>query len=175
MYSTPSSDSISKIGLPQAAPINLVRLLQAEHAEIRQLFDLYEDLLAQGAPAQRRHELAVRACLAVAMHAVVEEEVVYPALRALPACRRALAEAEVEHAAARALIDEIGLLEPDDALFDAHVSVLGEYVRHHLVEEEAFLLHELEHSTVDLVELGRQARERRASLQDELDALDEED
>jgi len=156
-------------------PPGLVTQLQAEHDEIRQLFDTYEGLQAEGAAPPLRQALAARICLALALHALVEEELVYPAARRLPACRRATAEAEVEHAAARLLIDELALMAPDDALFDAHVSVLGAHVRHHLAEEEELLLPDLVHSGMDLQALGAQARARRLALQQELDALDDED
>lgn len=154
---------------------DLVALLQGEHDQIRQLFEIYEDLLADGATPTLRQELAARICLALAMHAVVEEEIVYPAARHLPACRRAAAEAAVEHAAARTLIDEIALMDPEDPLFDAHVSVLSQYVGHHFDEEERELLPELARSSLDLAVLAHQAGRRRQALQIELDALDDED
>jgi len=153
------------------APLNLVGLLHAEHAEIRSLLDAFETLVDDGAGAAQRQQVAEAICLALAAHAVLEDEIVYPIVRALPGCGRATAEAEVEHAAARVLIDQIMLMNPDDPMYDAHVSVLGEYVRHHLEQEEALLLPDLLQSDLDLPALGRQALRRRQALQLELDAM----
>lgn len=153
---------------------DLVQLLRGEHQAIRQLFALYEDLHDEDASASERQELAARICLALALHAVVEEEVIYPAARQWPACRRCIAEAEVEHAAARSLIDKLALMEADDPRFDAHIRVLGTSVRHHFDEEESRLLPALARAADDLPGLAAQARRRRQSLQLELDAMDED-
>lgn len=158
---------------PETATPELVQLLRAEQHHIRQLFDAYEDLLAEAASDPVRQELAARICLALALHALVEEEVVYPAARQWPACRRAVAEAEVEHAVARLLIDELAAREPDDPLFDAHVSVLSGHVRRHVEQAETTLLPMLARLADDLPGLAGQARQRRLALQRELDAFDD--
>jgi hemerythrin superfamily protein len=150
---------------------DVVRQLRAEHQEIRQLFNLYDDLIVAAASAPERQELAARICLALALHAVVEEEVIYPAARQWSACRRWVAEAEMEHAAARTLIDELALMEPDDLRFDAHISVLGTCVLQHFAEEEARLLPLLARVVDDLPGLAAQARRHRQVLQQELDAM----
>jgi Hemerythrin HHE cation binding domain len=160
---------------PAHPPADLVAMLQADHAEIRRLFDRYEGLMAEGAAHPARQELAARICLALAMHATLEEEFVYPVTSTLHACRRANAEAAVEHAAALELVNEITELEPDDPAFDAHVSVLAKHMRQHLDEEEELLLPDLVRARKDLRALGRQAHQRRQALLGELDALDTDD
>lgn len=151
---------------------DVVQLLRREYAEIRQLFDVYDDLLVEAALPAARQETAARICQALALHAVVKEEVIYPVARQWPACRRCIAEAEVEHAAARSLIDELALLEPDDLLFDAHVRVLGEYMRHHFAAEEAQLLPALVRLADELPQLAAEALRRRHVLQQEFEAID---
>jgi hemerythrin-like domain-containing protein len=83
----------------------------------------------------------------------------------------ALDEAEVEHAAAKELIEQIEAMDPSDALFDAKVIVLGEYIDHHVQEEENELFPQAEKSGVDLDELGAELagrkRELMATLADE--------
>jgi len=69
---------------------------------------------------------------------VIEEEIFYPAARDA-GLKDLLNEAEVEHAAAKQLISEIEKMRPSDRLFTAKVTVLGEYIRHHIEEEETKL------------------------------------
>ena len=70
------------------------------------------------------------------MHATIEEEIFYPALRATLDEQDLLDEAQVEHATAKDLIAQIEEMEPDSELYDAKAIVLGEYINHHVEEEE---------------------------------------
>jgi len=112
-------------------------LLDADHKAVKKLFNAYEELAgskARGA-AQKRLELARQICQELTVHAQIEEEIFYPALRAAIKETDLLAEAEVEHASAKDLIAQIeGLSEPDEK-YDAKVKVLGEYIDHHVKEE----------------------------------------
>ncbi len=158
--------------VPPEPASNVAQLLRDEHHAIRQLLDAYDGLVAERASDAERQELASRICLALALHAVVEEDVVYPVACQWPACQRALAEAEVEHAAARTLIGALAAMDADDPLFDAHVSVLSAYVRLHFAQEEAVLLPELTQHADDLPGLAARMQRRRQALQQDLEALD---
>ena len=91
----------------------------------------------------------------------------------LPAARSVLDnaalidEADVEHASARALIAELRSAKPGDDHYDAKVKVLGEYVRHHVKEEQDELFPKLRRTALDMVVLG----ERMAARKHELAAL----
>jgi hemerythrin superfamily protein len=112
-------------------------LLDADHKAVKKLFNAYDELAgskARGA-AQKRLELARQICHELTVHAQIEEEIFYPALREVMKETDLLAEAEVEHASAKDLIAQIEALAEPDEMFDAKVKVLGEYIDHHVKEE----------------------------------------
>ncbi len=112
-------------------------LLDTDHKAVKKMFKTYEELAgskARGA-AQKKLELAHQICQELTVHATVEEEIFYPALREALKETDILAEAEVEHAGAKDLIAQIEAMEEADEMFDAKVKVLGEYIDHHVKEE----------------------------------------
>jgi len=147
-----------------------VTLLSSDHAEVKQMFEEYRQLVQNDADDDRRGELAGRICSALTVHAEIEEDIFYPALRERLEDDLALDQAEVEHAIARDLVEQIEAMEPDDALFDARVLVLAEYVEHHVQEEESEIFPQAEKSGIDLEELGAELAERRHELRAELEA-----
>ena len=147
-----------------------VTLLSSDHAEVKQMFEEYRQLVQDNADDDRRDELAAEICSALTVHAEIEEDIFYPALRERLDDDLALDQAEVEHAIARDLIEQIVAMEPDDALFDARVLVLAEYVEHHVQEEESEIFPQAEKSGIDLEELGAELAERRHELRAELEA-----
>lgn len=112
-------------------------LLDADHRAVKKMFKEYEELThskARGA-GQKKMELARQICHELTVHAQVEEEIFYPALREAMKDTDLLAEAEVEHQSAKDLIAQIESMMDADEMFDAKVKVLGEYVDHHVKEE----------------------------------------
>ncbi|WP_382159455.1 hemerythrin domain-containing protein [Hydrogenophaga sp. ANAO-22] len=112
-------------------------LLDTDHKAVKKLFKTYEELAGSKARgvAQKKLELAHQICQELTVHATVEEEIFYPALREALKETDILAEAEVEHAGAKDLIAQIEAMEEADEMFDAKVKVLGEYIDHHVKEE----------------------------------------
>ena len=116
-------------------PTDAIALLTADHKEVKAMFEQYEELGDRANASKKK--LADQICTALTLHATVEEEIFYPALRA--ASKEAadlLDEAEVEHAGAKDLIAQIEDMDPEDDLYDAKVKVLGEQIDHHVGEEE---------------------------------------
>ncbi|GAB3763042.1 hemerythrin domain-containing protein [Ramlibacter monticola] len=112
-------------------------LLDADHRAVKKMFKEYEELTgsrARGA-AQKKMDLARQICHELSVHAQIEEELFYPALRAALKETDLLAEAEVEHQSAKDLIAQIEGMAEADEMFDAKVTVLGEYIDHHVKEE----------------------------------------
>ena len=112
-------------------------LLDADHRAVKKMFKEYEELTnSRGRTAgQKKMDLARQICNELTVHAQIEEEIFYPALRAAIKDTDLLAEAEVEHQTAKDLIAQIEGMGDADEMFDAKVKVLGEYVDHHIKEE----------------------------------------
>jgi len=107
------------------------------------------------------------------VHAQIEEEIFYPAVREAEVDEDLLDEAEVEHASAKDLIGQIQSMQPDDDLYDAKVTVLGEYINHHVEEEEGEMFRKARRAKVDMVNLGEQLMQRKEQLMGEADAAAE--
>jgi len=129
-------------------------LLAADHREVRKLFKAYEKLIEGKTNGDERFEIAQQICEMLTTHAAIEEAIFYPAMREAVEADSLLDEAEVEHASVKDLIDQIAAMDPDDDLYDAKVTVLGEYVEHHVNEEENELFPKAKRSNLDLTELG---------------------
>jgi len=112
-----------------------VKLLKADHKEVSDMAKKFE---SGRLSKDRKIALAKQICLALTVHAQIEEEIFYPAAReAVRGGDDLLDEAEVEHGSIKELVAAIENASPDDdELFDARVKVLGEYVKHHVKEEE---------------------------------------
>lgn len=145
-----------------------IRLLTADHQEVKALFKQYEQLVDDDAEGEERQLLAERICDLLTVHATIEEEIFYPAARASLDDEDLLDEAEVEHASAKDLIAQIKATSPEDELYDAKVTVLGEYIDHHVEEEEGEMFPKCKKSEMDLDELGAQLQARKADLMAEL-------
>ncbi|MGE3774643.1 MAG: hemerythrin domain-containing protein [Gammaproteobacteria bacterium] len=153
-----------------------IALLKADHRAVRKLFEDYEALAKSDGDATERQALAARICTEISIHAQIEEELFYPALREAVEEQDLLDEAEVEHSTARELIGQIESMEPGEELYDAKVTVLGEYVNHHVEEEEKEIFKLAKKSDLDLDAIGEELAARRDELAAQLGTdADEED
>ena len=143
-------------------------LLAKDHKDVKALFKRYEKLAKAEADAGEREELAAQICEMLEAHTTVEEEIFYPAVREAQVDADLLDEAEVEHGSLKQLVAAIESNSPEsDELFDARVKVLGEYVKHHVKEEENELFPKIRKSGMDLEEVGAQLAQRKAELTSE--------
>jgi len=83
-------------------------------------------------------------------HAELEERLLYPVLRDALPDPDPIAEANVEHASAKALIRELQSMGPNDERYAATFKVLGEYVNHHVEEEEGEIFPKARRAKVEL-------------------------
>ncbi len=143
-------------------------LLAADHREVRDLFAAYRKLAEGRADAGERRPLAEEICTLLTVHAAIEEEIFYPEARAAGVESDLLDEAEVEHAAAKDLIAQIRDMDAGDALYDAKVKVLGEYVDHHVAEEEGELFAKCRASSMDRSAVGARLAARHTELMSEM-------
>lgn len=156
----PASKTARKTARSEAKPADAIKLLKADHKEVKTYFQQFEKLEDD----TEKQALADKICLALTVHAQIEEEIYYPAVREAIDDDDLLDEAEVEHASAKQLIAEIQSMQAGDRLFDAKVIVLGEYINHHVEEEEGEMFPESRDSDLDLKELGARMAERKAEL-----------
>ena len=98
------------------------------------------------------------------VHTTIEEEILYPAAREAMDDTDLLDEADVEHASAKQLIQDLETMQPGDDHYDAKVTVLGEYIRHHVKEEQNEMFPKIRKTNLDLKELGARLRQRKSEL-----------
>jgi hemerythrin superfamily protein len=149
-------------------PADAVSLLATDHADVAELFEAYEALVDSAAGDDEKQALAERICALLTAHTTIEEEIFYPAAREALDAQNLLDEAEVEHATAKDLIEQIQSMDPTDELYDAKVKVLGEYVSHHVQEEEDEIFPRCQSSEMDLEGLAEELHARKEELLEEL-------
>ena len=145
-----------------------IELLEADHRNVEALFDRYESEKESDDGTKR--EIAMRICGELTVHAQVEEELFYPWLRENleEDEMEMLEEAYVEHASAKDLIAQIEATTDIGPEFDAKVKVLGEYIKHHVEEEENEIFPSVRDKTEELDELGQEMHARKAELMAEM-------
>ena len=150
----------------QQASRNAFDVLEQDHREVEEWFDEYDEL--KDSDEDRKAELAEKICLALKIHAQIEEEIFYPRAREATKDDDLIDEAIVEHATVKNLIAEIEEMDVGEELFDAKVRVLGEMVKRHIREEEEELFPELQSAKVDLDAVGKELAERKEELMSEM-------
>jgi hypothetical protein len=145
-----------------ADKLDAIALLKRDHREVEALFERFEKASGDGA----KEKLARRICTELKVHAAIEEEILYPALRG-KIDDDDLDEAYVEHDGAKVLINDIEAGSPDDHFYDAKVKVLKEEIEHHIKEEEKEsdnIFSQARKTDVDLDALGATMAVRKAEL-----------
>ncbi len=135
--------------------MNALTLLKQDHQNVEALFQRFER--AASDDAEELRGVAEKIVEHLSVHAAVEEQVFYPAIRAkVPDEEDAVLEALEEHHAAKLLLNEIEKTPPAAERFTAKLQVLTEQVRHHVQEEENELFPKVRmHFTVqELEDLG---------------------
>ena len=148
-------------------------LLDADHKAVKKMFKEYEELTESKArsASQRKQELAQQICQELTVHAKVEEEIFYPALRGALKETDLLDEAEVEHQSAKDLIAQIQAGGEEEKI-DAKVTVLGEYIDHHVKEERNEIFPNARAARkLDLVAMRDAIEARKEELMSEMGAM----
>jgi hemerythrin superfamily protein len=146
---------------------NAIAILEADHKKVKKLFKDFEKLAKQGDEAGKV-KIATQICQELTVHAQVEEEIFYPAAYAAFDEPDLVDEAEVEHASCKELIAQIESMVGSDALYDAKVKVLGEYINHHVEEEEGEMFPKARKAKMDLEGLGESITFRTEELMADL-------
>ena len=145
---------------PARGKMDALKLLKQDHEKVKKAFKKFEKMDHESNAAQ---QLATQTIADIKLHAAIEEEIFYPAVREAIDDDDLMNEAVVEHKTAKQLIQDLEGMQPDDPMFAASFTVLGEYIDHHVKEEEGEMFKEARKAKVDLVALGEQIAARKQS------------
>lgn len=155
--------------VPHEAEQDAIELLSEEHKKVRSMFEQFKKMKEEeSSDSASKKALVEECCTALKIHTAIEEEIFYPAMREALGDADMMNEAVVEHASAKQFIAQIGRMQPADELYDAMFTVLGEYVNHHIEEEEKEMFKKARKSKADLHMLGDALEQRRSQLQEQL-------
>ena len=144
--------------LTRVAP-HATDMIRADHARVLATFHRYKTSTA----AATKRALVGSMCLALEVHAQIEEEIFYPAMGSVDT--PLVGKLIPEHDKMRSLIGALRGMEPADTQYDSIVMELMREVMHHVAEEETVLLPEAERVLGErLGELGARMLKRRLQL-----------
>ncbi len=159
--------------------MDAIELLKKDHRAVEDLFRRFNDgggltgivkrLTGNAASPRQRRQVAERICAELDMHALIEEQAFYPAVRALndSELQKQLDEAETEHATIKARCAAVRAATKDDDALRTAVASLQECVDHHVAEEEREMFPRVEEQMPELerARVGRElaARKRAAA------------
>lgn len=149
----------------KAKATGAIELLKEQHDKVKKAFKEFEKLDRED--SERARELVQATCEDLKLHTTLEEELFYPAAREAIDDEDLMNEAQVEHETAKMLIEQLENMGADDPNFHATFTVLGEYVMHHVKEEEGEMFPEVKKTDLDLEELGGRMRQRMQELMGE--------
>jgi hemerythrin-like domain-containing protein len=153
---------------PVASGPDALDLLARDHAIVRALFRQFEELKGQDEQDERKADLADEICYELSVHATLEEEIFYPAVRSLIDNDELIDECEVEHAGARDLISQLEVMYPGDEHYDATIAVLAEEVERHIDKEEGIIFPAARKAKLDMQRIGEQLQARKEQLEEDL-------
>jgi hypothetical protein len=120
----------------------IIAMLKSDHKKVKKAFKDFQKMDPQEDP-QACRALVERTLAEVEVHAELEEQMFYPAARGAIKDEDLIDEAEVEHMTAKVLIEQLKGMGPDDEKYAATFKVLGEYLNHHIQEEEGEMFKQL--------------------------------
>lgn len=145
---------------------NAIDMLLEDHKKVNKMFKDFEKLDREDTEA--RQELVSTACAELKVHSMLEKELFYPAVRDQidkEEDEDLMNEAEVEHQTVDQLIETLEGMDAADAMYSAHFTVLAEYVKHHLQEEEKEMFPRVKKlKSLDLDALGEEMKARKQEL-----------
>ena len=155
---TPSKTAATDKTKP--ATKDAIALRKADHEAVNQLFAEYEKTRS----VSTKKSLVAEICNALSVHAQIEEEIFYPAVKTALKGELLVPQATVEHTTVKELIGQLQGLESDGERYDAKLEVLSEYVKHHVKEEQNEMFPKAKASSLDMAELGTRMAARKNAL-----------
>ena len=137
-----------------------IAILRADHRLVNDLFEQYE----KSRSTPKKQAIVATICKELTIHAIVEEEIFYPAVKAALKDKEMVPEATVEHATLKELIAQVDGKTPDGEMFDAKIKVMSEYVKHHVKEEQNEMFPKAKATKLDMVAIGERLLARKEEL-----------
>jgi len=138
-----------------------ISMLKNDHQKVKGLFEKFENTSSSKA----KQKIVSDALMELKIHASIEEEFFYPALRQEMDDEEGLMdEADEEHHVAKVLIAELEAMRGNEYHWEAKFKVLAENVRHHIKEEEGEIFPEAKKTAIDFVALGTSMADMKARL-----------
>jgi hemerythrin superfamily protein len=139
----------------------ITKMIRLDHSNVMVTSHKYT---ADASPGKKK-AVVNSVCLALEIHAQLEEEIFYPALREVDGGNEVLKKAQPDHDEMRRLIDKLRGMQASDASCDETFAELMRCVIHHVADEETVLLPAAERLLKErLCELGAQMTKRRIQL-----------
>jgi hemerythrin superfamily protein len=145
-----------------------IDMLKQDHDRVEKSLKEFEKMDRQDSESCQR--LISSVCAELTVHTTLEEEIFYPAVREAIEDEDLMNEAAVEHETARMLIDQLENMGLDDPNYFATFTVLGEYVRHHIKEEQAEMFPAARKAGLDLTAIAERMRQRKEELTEKAQA-----
>jgi hemerythrin superfamily protein len=118
-----------------------VKLIKQDHRTVKSLFRSFE---RADRPAEKQ-KIAEEIIEELSIHAVIEEQLVYPVLREAEGRRAGrVLKALEEHHSAKLLLAELDKMKVEEERYDAKMRVVRQTVEAHIKEEETILLPRLD-------------------------------
>jgi hemerythrin superfamily protein len=144
---------------------NALDLLRQDHNMVKDLFQRFEKTEERS----KKKQIAEEAIMNLVVHAQIEEEIFYPAMRKQLGDVELLHEAREEHHVADTIMEELQTMKLSDKDYDAKFTVLAENVKHHIGEEEGEMFPKASEAGQKALEkIGDQLMERKQELMEEM-------
>ena len=143
-----------------ASASSVTDMLRKDHKKVKALFAEFE----QAGDATAKQRIAETVLTELGVHSKLEEELIYPAIRAEIDDDDLMDEALEEHHVVHGLVGELKKMKPNDERYDAKFTVLAENVRHHIKEEESEMFPKAEDCELDWEALYSQVVKRKEQL-----------
>jgi len=160
---TEASRQSQKRRSKRAVSTDAIAMLKQDHEKVLDMFKKF-GRMAEKEEDEGKSELVRTICQELKVHTALEEEIFYPAVRAAIDEELLMDEALVEHDSAKSLISQIEEMQEGDERYDATVTVLGEYIQHHVNEEQKEIFPKAKKAKMDLSALGEEMAERKKAL-----------
>jgi len=149
--------------------IDAITLLEHDHRRLEDLLKQGEDTTERA--VKERRELLATIGAELTVHEVIEEKVLYPALKKHPEARDIVLEGFQEHHVADLIMKELHETAVSDERWGAKFKVFKENIEHHIQEEEGpmFRIARGVMTREELVEMGAKMEAMKAELLDRHD------